>query len=120
MRKLIFNVAGGVSVGLGFLGLFLPLLPTTPFLLLAAYCFSRGSPRLHDWLLSHPTMGPIIKDWNENRVIRPRVKIVAAITIVLILTPALVFSNIPPFFRALSAFVGLGVMVMIFRQRSQR
>jgi uncharacterized membrane protein YbaN (DUF454 family) len=105
-------------VGLGFLGLFLPLLPTTPFLLLAAYCFSRGSAKLHHWLLNHPTMGPVIRDWNERRVIRPRIKVFAAITVVVLLTPTIVLSNFHPALKVTSAAVGFVVIVMIYRQRS--
>ena len=118
MRKLLYSVAGSICVGLGFLGLFLPLLPTTPFLLLAAFCFSRGSERLHDWLLGHPTMGPIIRDWNERRVIRPRVKAAAAITLILVMSPALIFGEFHPALKAISVLVGVGVIVMICRQHS--
>jgi uncharacterized membrane protein YbaN (DUF454 family) len=111
-------MAGCASVGLAFLGLFLPLLPTTPFLLLAAFCFSRGSARLHAWLLGHPTMGPIIRDWNERRVIQPRVKVIGAITVVLLISPALFFSSFHPALKAMSVLVGLGVIAMIYRQKS--
>ena len=120
MRKLLYNAMGGISVGLGVLGLFLPLLPTTPFLLLAAFCFSRGSARLHDWLLSHPTLGQVIKDWNENRVIRPRVKAAASITMVLFMAPALIFGNFSPLVGVISALVGVGVIVMLWRQPSRK
>jgi uncharacterized membrane protein YbaN (DUF454 family) len=116
--KLLYNVAGCICVGLGVLGLFLPLLPTTPFLLLAAFCFSRGSAKLHGWLLGHPTMGPIIRDWNERRVIRPRVKAAAAITIVLLMSPAVVFGSFHPALNAISVLVGLAVIVMVLRQPS--
>jgi uncharacterized membrane protein YbaN (DUF454 family) len=119
MARVLYNIAGCISVGLGFLGLFLPLLPTTPFLLLAALCFSRGSERLHAWLIGHPQMGPIIRDWNEHRTIRPRVKLAAAITLVVLMAPALLFGNFPPALKAVSAFVGLGVIVTIYRQRSR-
>lgn len=119
MVKLLYNIAGCVSVGLGFLGLFLPLLPTTPFLLLAAFCFSRGSARMHHWLLEHPTLGPIINDWNEHHCIKPRVKVAGVIAIVLIMSPALIFGSFPAELKAVSAFVGLGVIVMIWRQPSR-
>ena len=61
-------------MGLGLLGLVLPLLPTTPFMILAAGCFARSSPRLHDWLLAHPAFGPAIVNWRDNRAIAPRAK----------------------------------------------
>ena len=69
-----WTVAGFVSLGLGMLGIFLPVLPTTPLVLLAAFCFSKGSPRLHDWLLAHPRFGPMIMDWQDRGAIHPRAK----------------------------------------------
>jgi uncharacterized protein len=118
--KLFYNVAGSVCVVLAFLGLFLPLLPTTPFLLLAALCFSRGSARLHKWLLEHPTMGPIIRDWNERRVIQPRVKRVATLSVIVLVGGPLVFGNFHRVLQILSVLVGVIVIVMIHRQPSRR
>ena len=117
---MIYNVGGCLSGGLAVAGLFLPLLPTTPFVLLSAFCFSRGSARLHAWLLGHPTMGPIIRDWNDGRVIRRRTKVQATITLPLVMSPALIFGSIPPVLKALSAAVGLLVILMIWRQASRR
>ena len=117
--RLLYNVAGCICVALAFLGLFLPLLPTTPFLLLAAYCFSRGSARMHRWLLEHPRLGPIIRDWNEHRIVRPRVKLAAAIAIVLLMAPALIFANFSPVLKMASIIVGLAVIGMICRQPSR-
>jgi uncharacterized membrane protein YbaN (DUF454 family) len=65
---------GGLSVALGVIGAALPLLPTVPFLLLAAFSFARSSPRLHRWLLAHPRLGPPIRDWQATGAIRRRVK----------------------------------------------
>jgi len=73
---------GILSVGLGVIGAFLPLLPTVPFLLLAAFLFSQSSPRLHNWILSHRQFGPLIEDWNRSGVIRPRAKRLATLSIV--------------------------------------
>jgi uncharacterized membrane protein YbaN (DUF454 family) len=58
----------------GIVGIFLPLLPTTPFVLLAAYCFSRGSARCERWLLEHPRFGPMVRDWRLHRAIPLRAK----------------------------------------------
>lgn len=65
---------GGLALVLGLIGIVLPILPTTPFILLAAFAFSRGSPRLHAWLASHGRFGPMIADWRENGAIAPRHK----------------------------------------------
>lgn len=56
---------GAISLIIGFVGIFVPLLPTTPFVIVAAYCFSKGSPQLHDWLLSRPYFGKVVRDWNR-------------------------------------------------------
>ena len=68
-------------VGLGGLGAVLPLVPTTPFLLLAAWAASRSSPELHEWLYRHPRYGPVLRDWRDHRALRPRVKSVALLLI---------------------------------------
>ena len=73
---------GWTCVGLGVVGAFLPLLPTTPFLLLAAFSFSRGSNKLHSWLINHPKLGPPITDWQQHRAISRRVKWVATLSMV--------------------------------------
>lgn len=75
--KYLLVVLGSVALVLGIVGIFLPLLPTTPFLLLAAALYFRSSPRLYDWLLSHRHLGPYIRNFRENRAIPLRVKIVS-------------------------------------------
>ena len=79
MRQLWWKIAGLVCVVLGVVGIVLPLLPTTPFLLLAAFCFDRGSPALHNWLTSHTHFGPIISDWHDHGAVPASAKAVAVI-----------------------------------------
>lgn len=75
--KYILAFLGTVSLALGIIGIFLPLLPTTPFLLLAAALYFRSSQRLYDWLLQHPHLGVYIKNFRENKAIPLRVKIIS-------------------------------------------
>ena len=78
MRPL-WSGAGLLFVGLGALGAFLPLLPTVPFLLLAAFCFARGNPAWEARLLAHPRWGPPLADWRQRRAISRRAKVSALI-----------------------------------------
>lgn len=73
---------GLAALALGAAGVVLPLLPTTPFVLLAAYCFAKSSPRLHDWLVKHRLFGPLIENWERHGAISPRAKTVAVATMV--------------------------------------
>jgi uncharacterized membrane protein YbaN (DUF454 family) len=77
LKRTLWLAVGLLSMVLGFIGAFLPLLPTTPFMLLAVFCFARSSERLHDWLVNHPHFGGPIRDWNQRGVIAPRVKWIA-------------------------------------------
>jgi hypothetical protein len=81
-KRFVFLVLGILAVGAGFAGVFLPLVPTTPFLLLAAFFFSKSSDRLHDWLLNHKLFGKLIRDWREHRAIAPRAKFISVAMII--------------------------------------
>ncbi len=72
---------GLLCVALAMIGVVLPLLPTVPFLLLAAFFFARSSSRLHNWLLSHRTFGPLILDWQRSGAIRPAAKKAATVSV---------------------------------------
>ncbi len=74
-RRLMWLGAGLLALALGIIGIVLPLLPTTPFLLLAAMCFARSSQRLHDWLINHPQFGPLILAWRREGAIPRRARI---------------------------------------------
>jgi uncharacterized membrane protein YbaN (DUF454 family) len=75
--KLTLNLIGAIAVVLALLGVFLPLLPTTPFLLLASACFARGSTRLHSWLLNNKLFGAYLRNYEQGRGIPLRGKVVA-------------------------------------------
>jgi len=76
MRALYFTF-GLACVALGFVGAFLPVLPTTPFLILAAACFAHSSPRFETWLLDHPHFGPLLRHWRERGAIPRKAKALA-------------------------------------------
>jgi uncharacterized membrane protein YbaN (DUF454 family) len=74
MQRLILLIIGWLAIVLGTLGVILPLLPTTPFILLAAWCFARSSPRFHHWLLYRSWFGEYIRHWQQYRALPPGVK----------------------------------------------
>jgi uncharacterized membrane protein YbaN (DUF454 family) len=73
----LWVAAGTLAIGVGTVGAALPVLPTTPFVILGAFCFARGSPRLALALERHSVFGPMIGDWRAHRIIAPRYKVVA-------------------------------------------
>ena len=75
----LWLLAGACNLLAGIVGIFLPLLPTTPFVLLAAFCFARGSGRCEAWLLNHPRFGPMVRDWRANRAVPLRAKQLATL-----------------------------------------
>lgn len=77
MSRLLLLAGGWLAVGLGLLGVVLPLLPTTPFALIAAACFARSSPRWHRWLLATPLLGPALADWQAGRGVPRPAKLAA-------------------------------------------
>jgi uncharacterized membrane protein YbaN (DUF454 family) len=95
LRRALWAVLGLLCVGVGALGVVLPGLPTTPFLVLAAGCFLRSSQRLYDRLLASRVFGPLIRDFREGRGVPRRVKLLALVTMWVFVTFALV-RGIPP------------------------
>lgn len=92
--KILLVFLGFVSVGLGVLGIFLPVLPTTPFLLLAAWLFLKGSPRWHDWLLNQPHLGKYIRNYMQEHKIPLKVKIGSIATLWIGITVSIILVEI--------------------------
>lgn len=82
-KKFFLKIIGLFFVGLAILGVILPILPTTPFLLVAAACFAKSSPRLQKKLLDNKTFGPLIHEWQQHRSIPRKAKRIALLTIIL-------------------------------------
>lgn len=115
--RLIWIVLGFFSLALGTLGAFLPLLPTVPLYLLAAFFFARSSDHLHDWLITHPTFGPPIRDWNERRAIGRRAKWLASLSIAAAFGISLWFS-VPTWVLIVQAIV-LSTVALFIWTRSE-
>ena len=77
--RVFLATIGLISLGLGIIGAFLPLLPTTPFLLLSAACFVRSSRRLYAWLINHPQLGPFVRNYRDHRSMTVRIKVVTLV-----------------------------------------
>ena len=111
----LWLAGGGLFLGLGLLGVVLPVLPTTPFLLLAAACFARSSPRLHRWLLDHPVFGPPIRNWEENGAISRRAKRLAVGSMAAVLLVSLVLGLGWKVLLAQSLLIAVGCWFVLSR-----
>ena len=82
--RIIWLCVGFLCLGLGGLGIFVPLLPTTIFILIAAFAFARSSEKLHAWIMSHRLFGPVIQDWQKHGAVSRRGKILSTVSMILI------------------------------------
>ncbi len=99
MKRAIYKPLGLVLLGVGMAGILLPVLPSTPFVLLAAWCFARSSERWHRRLLESELFGPIIRNWEENRCVSRRTKRVALASMALAGTASIVFAIDDPWLK---------------------
>jgi len=74
MKKIFWNVLGFLSLGMAYIGVVTPGIPYSPFVVFAAYCFAKSSPRMHAWIMNHKTFGPFITNWNQKRVFPLKLK----------------------------------------------
>lgn len=120
VRKAIFVAAGSLCVGLGVLGMFLPLMPTTVFLLLAAYFYSKSSDRFYDWLIANRWCGEYIRNYRSGRGITARQKASTVLTLwpSVGLSIWLIDARVIP--TAILAAIATGVTVYILRMRTYR
>lgn len=119
MKNTVLIMAGALSLGLGITGMFLPVLPTTPFLLLTAWCWMKGLATPARWLMSHPKLGPYIRDFQEHKAISPRVKTVSVTTLWLTIGVSIVLVR-PLWLRILLAAIAIGVTVHILSFKTRR
>lgn len=74
MKKLFWNILGFISLGMAYIGVVTPGIPYSPFIVFSAYCFSKGSERMHRWIYNHKIFGPFLTNWNTKRVFPQKMK----------------------------------------------
>lgn len=118
MRDAFLTGLGILLVIIGVIGIFLPILPTTVFLLMAAWCFTKGSPPLNNWLLNHRHLGPPVIEWRAHGVIPSRAKILAIAMMSASLSYLVFFSAIPTYAVLIIGATMAGVAAFILTRPS--
>jgi uncharacterized membrane protein YbaN (DUF454 family) len=113
--RALLVAAGTLSLLLGVIGIFTPVLPTTPFVLLAAACYARASTRLDRWLNANRTFGPMIREWQRHRSIAYRTKLFAIASMALSLGVSIAFFVEPPWLKAALAALGAALAAWMYR-----
>ncbi len=117
--RTIYTIFGLISLSLGILGIFLPVLPTTPLLLLAAFLFLRGNRRLYDWLMNHPKLGTYIADFSIHKSIPLHVKIISISLMWLSLLYCAVFIANHWLLRIMFIAIAIGVTIHILSYKTR-
>ncbi len=120
MRKLTLLMIGHVFLALGFIGAFLPVLPTTPFLLLAAYFYSKADSRLLIWLKDHKMFGPPLRDWQESGVIGIKAKWLATVMLLIVLCWRIPILGIPIAIKIVASVTLIVVLIFIWSRPSSK
>ena len=114
MKRWVYLGLGWAFVGLAAAGVFLPVLPTTPFLLLASSCFLKSSPRWQRWLERSRLFGPFLRDWAEHRAVRRPVKVLAVVVVSVVMLAAM-FRDLHWGVRAAIVAVGAVGLIVVLR-----
>lgn len=112
--RVLLVVIGTIALGVGVAGILVPVLPTTPFVLLAAACYARASTRLYGWLLGQPALGPIITEWRRSRALPPGVRRRALALVTLTFGVSIILVD-GALVRAGLAVVGVVLMTFLYR-----
>lgn len=118
LKSIIYLTIGYLCVGLGFIGIFLPVLPTTPFMILALWAFSNGSEKMHNWLLNHPRFGASLQAWEQHKIIPIKAKLTALTFILASATYILFFSNVPTYAVIMSVSTMAGAITYVLTRPS--
>lgn len=117
--KILLTIIGSIAVVLAILGIFLPLLPTTPFLLLASACYLRGSKRMHAWLLNNKVFGEYLRNFEEGKGIPLKAKITALLLMWASLSFSIYKVQIVPL-QLMLVTIGLGVSIYLLKMKTLR
>jgi uncharacterized membrane protein YbaN (DUF454 family) len=118
--KIFLSIIGLISLGLGLVGIFLPVLPTTPFLLLSAALFLRSNRRLYDWLLNHPRLGPYVTNFMVHKSIPLKIKIISVSMVWITLLYCAVFVAEFWLFRLLFILLATAITIHILSYKTLR
>ena len=111
--KIFLIILGAISLTLGILGIFLPVLPTTPFLLLTAWCWLKSSKKLYNKLMDHPRLGPYIQDFQINKSISLKTKIISVSTLWITISISIIFAVDNIYIRLLLLLIAIAVTIHI-------
>lgn len=120
LARWLLVVVGTLAVALGVVGIFVPILPTTPFLLLAAFCYARSSERFYRWLLSNPWFGSYLRNYREGRGMAPRDKLLTLTALWLAIGSSVAFAVPSPWGKAALTLIALAVTTHLARIKTLR
>lgn len=117
--RLLLWLVGSLALVLAVIGVVVPGLPTTPFVLVAAACYARASRRFYSWLVHNPTFGPLIREWRLHRSIPWRIKLIAISTMSLTICVSIWTFAGKPWLQGLLAFIGIATGLWLWRLPSR-
>jgi uncharacterized membrane protein YbaN (DUF454 family) len=117
--RIVWIVGGTLSVGVGVAGIVLPLVPTTPFVILAAWCFARSSPDLRDRLLNSRLLGPSLRDWERDRAIARSSKVSASVLLACLVVLSIAL-QLPIWIVVLQMLAAVGVLLFLWTRSDAR
>lgn len=113
--RVVLWTLGSIALLLGIIGVFLPGLPTTPFVLVATACYARASEPFYRWLIANPTFGPLIIEWRRHHSIPYRIKVIAITAMSLTICASIWTLAAMPWLQAMLAFIGLSTAIWLWR-----
>ena len=113
MKKIILFIAGNISLSLGIIGIFLPVLPTTPFLLLSAACYMKSSEKMYTWLINHRVLGLYVRSYIKYKAISRRAKITSISVLWVVMISTILFFITLLWIRILLIFIAIGVTLYL-------